>query len=257
MQCVGAADLTFIPTIVPFTTPSTEPSTAAFTAPALVLPQWPRLHRLIPSHFPPIDLFEAVADPAQLEIVYAIEALTNDRLKESAGELHRVAPQDRIAGPGSSPVMAAFTHAGYASRFTDGSYGVYYAASTQQTALAETVYHRERFLSATDEPDTALTMREYVNQVALPLHDIRGEGYHHLHQPDAYPQPQAFAQQLRSQDSHGLLYNSVRKTGGECIAAFRPKAITIPVQGQHFKYVWSGRRQQITAVLAVEPVIFK
>ena len=40
------------------------------------LPCW----RIIPSRFPPIDWFERVADPADLEAIYELESLTNDRL---------------------------------------------------------------------------------------------------------------------------------------------------------------------------------
>ena len=37
-------------------------------------------YRLIPSHFPPIALFENLLDPTELEAAYALESLTNDRL---------------------------------------------------------------------------------------------------------------------------------------------------------------------------------
>lgn len=214
------------------------------------LPDWPQLHRLVPSHFPPINLFESVADPDELELVHAIESLTNDRLREEVGELWRVPPEERVSGPGSSPVMAAFTHIGIPSRFTDGRYGVYYGARELKTAIAETRYHRERFLAATEEPDTELTMRQYISSVALPMHDVRSN--HTLHAPDDYLYPQQEAARLRRMGSHGLLYNSVRDPGGECVAALRPRAITIPVQGGHFRYVWSGFQQRIVSVLTVD-----
>ncbi len=101
------------------------------------LPHWEKLHRLVPSHFPPIDLFENVASPDELEIVFAIESLTNDRLREQVGDLARVPVEERIAGPGSTPVMAAFTHIAVATRFSDGTeYGVYYGAKDLNTAFA-------------------------------------------------------------------------------------------------------------------------
>lgn len=61
-----------------------------------LLPNWKKLHRLVPSHFPPIDLFENVANPEDLEIVWALESLTNDRLKEQAGDLALVPVAERI-----------------------------------------------------------------------------------------------------------------------------------------------------------------
>lgn len=221
-------------------------------SPETVLPEWEGLHRIVPSHFPPINLFESVSDPQDLEIVFAVESLTNDRLKDEVGDLRLVPEADRISGPGSTPVMAAFTHIGVPSRFTEGRYGVYYGARDLKTAIAETVYHRERFLSATHEADTELTLRQYINQVALPLHDIRGELFQELHDPDDYRVSQAFAKDLRSDGSHGLLYRSVRDSGGECVAAFRPRALTVPIQGSHFRYVWSGYQQKIVSVLTVD-----
>jgi hypothetical protein len=110
--------------------------------PLLILPEW-KAHRIIPSHYPPIDLFERIYDtPEELAIAFEIESMTNDRLLDEAGDVQLVAPEDRLVGPGSSPVMAAFTHLGFGSRFTNGDFGVYYAADSRETAIAETIYHK-------------------------------------------------------------------------------------------------------------------
>jgi hypothetical protein len=218
----------------------------------LTTPGWPNAYRIISSSFPPISLFEDILDPAELQMAYALESLTNDRLAEQAGVLSRVAPQDRVSGDGSTPVMAAFTHIGRASRFTDGTFGVYYAASSQSAAIAETSFHQERFLAATQEPDVELTMRTYVNKVVKPMHDIRS-GFAHLHDPDPahYGPSQAFARQLREEHAWGILYNSVRAQDHECIAALRPPAISIPVQGKHLRYVWEAKSQKITCYFEI------
>ena len=92
---------------------------------------WMPCWRIIPSRFPPIDLFERVTDPADLEAVLYLESLTNDRLRAEVGQLDLIPPEDRIAGPGTSAIMAAFTHRNPGgSRFSDGTYGVFYAANT-------------------------------------------------------------------------------------------------------------------------------
>lgn len=222
-----------------------------FSLPPLILPPFKHVHRLIPSHFPPIHLFESVAKPEDFALIYEIEAITNDRLRDEVGILTRIPEAERICGPGSTPIMAAFTHLGRPSRFTDGSYGVYYAANNTETAIVETLYHRERFLSATKEPDTEITMREYINQVVLPLDDLRAPEFKPLHHPDDYALSQEYGRQRHAENSNGLLYHSVRKPGGFCIAAFKPKTITIPMQGAHFRYVWSGHEQRIVDVLMV------
>jgi hypothetical protein len=100
--------------------------------------RWARSYRLVPSRFPPVGLFDRVARPEDLEAVFAAEALTNDRLRDEAGDLALVPPGDRISGPGTTPVMAAFTHLNpEGSRFSDGTFGVYYGAREMETAVAE------------------------------------------------------------------------------------------------------------------------
>lgn len=221
------------------------------------LPDWNKAYRLVNSAFPPISVFEDTVDPADLEIAYALESLTNDRLRDQAGLLDRVRPEDRLSGEGSTPVMAAFTHIGRASRFTDGSYGVYYCASSLEAAIAETCFHQAQFWRATQEASIEITLRTYINKVLKPMIDVRDDAS--LHQPSTagYAVSQAFARPHREQGAWGLLYNSVRLSGHECVAAFRPPALSIPVQGPHLRYVWDEKVQDIAWVLQVSEVAFK
>ncbi|BAU74792.1 RES family NAD+ phosphorylase [Metapseudomonas furukawaii] len=216
------------------------------------MPEWTRAYRLVNSAFPPISVFEDTLDPEDLELAYAIEALTNDRLRDQVGEIVRVAPEDRVSGTGATVVMAVFTHIGRSSRFSDGSFGVYYCASSIEAAIAETRYHQERFWRATQEASIEITMRSYVNKVVKPMIDVRDRA--DLHDPNAYGPSQAFAVHQRNANRWGLLYNSVRLPGHECVAAFRPPAVSLPVQGQHFRYIWDGRSQRINCVLKLSPV---
>ena len=219
-----------------------------------LLPEWSKAYRLVNSSFPPISVFEDTLDPGDLELAYAIEAMTNDRLRDQVGEIARVLPEDRVSGAGATVLMAPFTHIGRASRFTDGSYGVYYCASSIDAAIAETKYHQERFWRATQEGSIEITMRAYVNRVVNPMVDVRRHAELHDPDPMSYGTSQAFAKRRRDAGKWGLLYNSVRLPGHECAAAFRPPAMTLPVQGQHFRYLWDGRSQSISCVLKVSPV---
>ncbi|WP_187774678.1 RES family NAD+ phosphorylase [Billgrantia pellis] len=220
--------------------------------PATCLPEWRNAFRIVNSAYPPIAVFEDTLDAEDLELAFAIEAMTNDRLLEEAGQLNRVPPHDRVAGPGSSPIMAAFTHIGRSSRFTDGSYGVYYCANTLDAAIAETRFHMAGFLAATREASVEVTMRTYINTITQPLHDVR-VGYPELHDPDpaTYPRGQKFASRLRAEGAWGILYHSVRQLGHECAAVLRPPALSIPIQGPHLRYVWDGRAQAVSHVLEV------
>ena len=121
--------------------------------PGLSALAWLPCHRLIASRFPTVGLYDQVAAPEDLDVVFAIEALTNPRVRQELGQLSVVPPADRVVGPGATLIMAAFTHLNpEGDRFTDGSYGVFYAGRTLGTAIAETRHHRTRFLAATDEP---------------------------------------------------------------------------------------------------------
>lgn len=205
--------------------------------------RWTPCYRIVPSRFPPVSLFDAVADPADLEAVYALEAMTNDRLRAEAGDLVLVPPEDRVSGPGTTPVMAAFTHLNpQGDRFTDGSFGVFYAARSVETAVAETSYHRARFMGWTQEPAQELDMRVYAVDLDAAMHDVRAlrealpEAYH----PDCYAASQALAVELRAAGSDGIVYQSVRHAGGECAAVFRPRLLSNCRQERHLCYVWDG-----------------
>ena len=206
---------------------------------------WKPSHRVVPSRFPPIGLFDRVADPKDLEAVFALEALTNDRMRDEVGNLQLVADGERISGPGTTPIMAAFTHLNPAgSRFSDGTYGVYYCARELDTALAEVRFHQQRFLRWTDEGPLRLQMRLYLSDVDARLVDARKIG--EIHSPDDYRPSQAFARPLQAAGKDGVLYRSVRHEGGVCAAVFRPKVLGACRQGAHYAFHYDGR--QIVAI---------
>ena len=211
--------------------------------------RWSHAFRIVPSRFPPVGVYDRIAAPADIAALFAVEALTNPRLREEADALKLVPKEHRISGPGSTPVMAAFTHLNpEGSRFSDGTWGVFYAAHSVATAVEETVYHRERFLAATAEPPCHIQMRCYRTSVDSRLHDIRG-GWKAEHDPDAYVASVKLARTLRDDGSNGIVYDSARHPGGECLAAFQPDVVAPCVQSQHLVYRWDGSR--IAQVLEV------
>jgi RES domain len=216
--------------------------------------RWQKSYRVVAARHPPINVFENIVEPRQLEMAWYIESLTNDRLRDEAGSAPRLGKHERVQGPGASIVMAAFTHIGRPSRFSDGSYGVYYAAHSLETAVRETAYHRARFLAATHEPACEVDMRAYVGRPVQPFLDVRGARYNDLHDPDSYAESQAFAKPRQERGEWGLVFRSVRHEGGECIAAFKPQAVSIPVAGAALAYVWDG--QKISKVYEKSEVLF-
>lgn len=213
-----------------------EPSIARVT--------WAKTHRIIRSRFPPIDLFEDIADPADWEAILSAESKTNPRIAESVGMLDLVPPDRRVAGDGASWAMAPFVHASpdRPSRFSDGSYGIYYAGDRIEVALFETIYHHGRFMAATNEAaGWTSDFRELVGSLDSDLHDVSDtSAFEELHHPDDYTNSQALGGELRRKNSNGLLYRSVRYPDGQAVALFWPDVAGIPKQGQHFSYFWDG-----------------
>lgn len=208
---------------------------------------WSPCHRLIPSRFPTVGLFDEVAEPDELEVVYAIEALTNPRIRDQLGELRLVPPAERVAGPGATLIMAAFTHLNpLGSRFSDGSWGVYYAGDTQDTAIAEVRFHRERFLARTAEPPIDIDLRWIRAELRADAHDIRGCAAElpavYDPEPAHYGAGQAFARALRTAGASALVYDSVRHAGGHCAAVFRPRALARAREAGHLAMHWDGQR---------------
>lgn len=206
---------------------------------------WATATRIIATRYPPIDLFERISlDPAVRDALIEAEMMTNPRLRDEIGEIRLVPPEDRVTGPGAGYVMAAFTHVNPAgSRFSDGSYGVYYAARDLATAVAETAYHFGRFARDSDDGPRYEDMRVLVCRIDRSFHDasrLPEPERSLVLDPDDYSAGRRLAGALRDAGSNGIVYPSVRRPGGHCVAAFRPKAVGLPVQAKHLKYHWDG-----------------
>ena len=146
--------------------------------------------------------------------------------------------------------MAPFTHvsADRPTRFSDGSFGVLYAGDRFEVALAETVFHHGRFMAATNEPAGWTShFRELVLTVDARLHDLRGKPI----DPASYEETQAFGAKLRAAASDGVVYQSVRWPGGECVGLFYPDCARNPVQRRHLDYHWDGERVDLYRVLGL------
>ncbi len=217
--------------------------------PATARIEWTPCRRIVPSRFPPIQLFERVTEPQDLEAIFELGALTDPRLRNEVGDIQLVPPGDRVSGPGAGIIMAAFTHLNPAgSRFSDGTYGVFYAANDLDTAIAETRHHRERFMRATGQPRMELDMRVWSVDLQGELHDLRGQraAQPAIYHTDDYAAGQHLGKTVRTSGSNGIAYDSVRRPGGECAAVFRPPLLSNVRQERHLCYIWDGR--QIAAV---------
>lgn len=205
--------------------------------------RWTQACRIVPTRYPAVTLFDRVADAADFEALYALEALTNERARDELGQIGLVAPEHRLYGPGSGPIMAAFTHVNtLGSRFSAGQWGVFYAAHERATALAETRYHHARFLAATRQGPLHLPMRLYSVAIDARLHDLRPAGAvpEAVYDGNDYSAAQALGARLRAAGSAGVVYRSVRHARGHCAGLFRPLGASACLHSAYLLYAWDG-----------------
>lgn len=217
---------------------------------------WQPAFRVIPTRFPAVNLFDRVAGSEDFEALYALEAMTNDRIRDEVGDISLVPAEERLYGNGSGPIMAAFTHLNpQGSRFGDGSYGVFYCGREKETAIAETRHHSALFMGATAEPPMRLQMRLYTVVAEGEAVDLRkaAQADPRIVDPDDYGHAQSIGRKLRGQGAPGILYPSVRRPGGECLAALRPGILRDCLHMAYLEYNWNGRG--IDAVFEVSQVI--
>jgi hypothetical protein len=203
-------------------------------------------HRLIPSRYPPVGLFDTVSTAADLEAVMELAGWTNDRLvKERVARLPR--EEWAYGRPNSSIVMAAFLHAAPGGgRFNGPDLGAWYASAAIRTAIAEVGHHLRREALARGLDGMVRTYRAYSARLEGDYLDIRG-GEPALHAADDYAAGQAFGEKLRADGENGVLYDSVRHRDGINVCAYRPSKVLDVVQAEHFELAVSVAEKRIEA----------
>lgn len=191
-------------------------------------------HRLIPSQFPPIGLFDTVARAADLDAVMDLVGWTNDRLV--AERVARLPRSEWVFGrPNASIVMAAFLHAPPSgARFSGPDLGAWYAAARIETAITEVAHHLRREAFARRLPITSRRYRAYRCRLLGSYRDIRGLEDRGLYASASYAESQKFGEGLRAAGEDGLIYDSLRHQGGVAICAYRPSKVLDVVQAEHF-----------------------
>jgi hypothetical protein len=131
------------------------------------------------------------------------------------------------------------------SRFSNGDFGIYYAAEDVQTAIAETRYHQQCYFSAVEGLKfDRLTMRCLKTQFSASLRDIRGENYQDKdwYLKDDYSASQQLGGSVKANNDSGIVYYSVRIDNKICYALFSPSVIKDVIQTTHYEYIWDGEK---------------
>jgi hypothetical protein len=194
-------------------------------------------HRLVPSQFPPIGLFDTVATAADLQAVMDLEGWTNDRLV--ADRIRRLPQTEWVFGrPNSSIIMAAFLHvAPTGMRFNGPDLGAWYAAAELKTAAIEVAHHLRREAVALSLTRLRRKYRAYTSTLDGSYVDIRGQqsAMPAVYDVSSYGASQAFGERLRAAGETGIIFDSLRHAGGVNAIAFWPTKILNVLQAGHYE----------------------
>ncbi len=191
---------------------------------------------------PAIQLFERVADPADLEAVIPIESLTNDRLRGRGGEIRLVAPEDRLSAPAPRPSWPP-------SRTSIPRAGASRTAPTARITRPTLCTRRVRDgPSPRDLPGAHEGGAGRDRHALLSREPERGTGgYPRAAQeaPGAL-RPDSYASRSRSRGRiapAGRWHRVGQRAhpGGEC-APRQPARLKPAIQGPHLAFVWDGER---------------
>ena len=203
--------------------------------------------RLLPSRF--ADAEDSVLAPladndAHLHDLFELDNATNARLRTqnqgSAGisydELVFGVPQFRI-------INAAFTYARpEGSRFNDGQRGAWYCAFDVQTALAEVIFHKTVEYAEINRYDDSVSYQLMLADFTAPFHDLRGQPrYRNCLDAGSYVHSQQLAAWLLEAGSMGVIFPSVRRSGGTNLACFRPALVGNVRKADAYRLTWSGK----------------
>lgn len=200
-------------------------------------------HRLIPAKYGAESVLESLPLPADvLADLSELDAATNERkIAESGGNIS-IGPGELLLGvPEAHIVNAAFTHPGpFGGRFHSGQRGAWYAGFEIETSIAEVAFHKRRFLAdGRIEGPHSFDYLDFLADFSGVFHTLDAAERTNCLQagpvPQCYSSSQALATKLLFEGSNGIVYPSVRRPSGSCIACFRPALVYRPRRGNKLR----------------------
>jgi hypothetical protein len=205
---------------------------------------WTPAVRVVP-YFPPLDQLERFEPDLQAAVL--AELATVD--PHIIGDLRLLPPGRVPAGPGASRIITSYTFAG-AGRFNDETFGAFYGAESLGTAIAETIHHVVGPLRDSNAPAQTLPRRLaiHVDVEASAVVDARTAIYAEIYDLDRYRESQCFGTLVRNSGRQGIVYRSVRRPGGECVAIYNPAVLSDCRDARELVYRYADGRVEVSEV---------
>jgi len=216
-------------------------------------------HRLIPYRYsdrgrPVLD--RIAEDDEELNDLLELEGATNDRLLGESGKLPGISLLELVSGFRFAHIVnATFTHARPGgSRFNAPGRGAWYAAFDLETAQAEVAFHRALELQEIPswKEGEISPYIDYLADFRTEFHDVRDDlNFANCLKPDSYVESQMLGQLLLQTGSAGIVYASVRRREGTCLACFRPPLVLNVREGTKVTFRFAD--PFLPPVVTVEP----
>lgn len=203
-------------------------------------------HRLIPSKYTLSDesVLARIADnDAHLQSLVELDDATNDRFWAEQSLLPGITSRELVFEvPCYWVTNAAFIHARpEGSRFNGPERGAWYAAFEVDTAQDEVAWHRSTEYAEIGRFQDVVTYDDYLADFSGAFQDVRGcSDFDGVLNPGSYIAAQSLAERLLFAGSLGIVYPSVRRPGGTCLACFRPALVVNVRKDKRYRFVWDG-----------------
>jgi RES domain len=217
-------------------------------------------HRLLPAKYG--SNFESVLtriadNDEHLQQIFELDNATNARLEAEENLRPGITPRELVFNvPHYRIINAAFTHPNpLGARFSTPDRGAWYAAFELATAKAEIIFHKSvEFAEINWSEREVLQYDEYLADFTGSFHDLRPEcvpegqpnRFAGCLNPGSYIDSQKLSVKLLHQGSLGVIYPSVRRPGGTCVACFRPSVVANVRKGNRFRLTWTPNRASMT-----------
>ena len=187
-----------------------------------------------------------------VRLAYPLRSTAVESLVDNAGALNALtaliararatAPDESVKGYIARPFEVPNP-----SRFSDGSYGMLYAANSLTTAVRETAHHLARMFADGNAPKQDTRKKKLAIDLAGNVHDIRvaidTNVPNGIYDPNDYRVSRTFGREQREKKIAALHFDSVRnKHGGHCVGAFNPDIVKHATIAGDVALVWDGKR---------------
>jgi hypothetical protein len=232
-----------------------DPKTKAGLPPVTPLRRFDT-HRLLPAKYSVNfdSVLTRIADDTEhLHQIFELDNATNARLEAEENLRPGITQRELVFNvPNYRIVNAAFTHPNpLGARFSTNVRGAWYAGFELATAKAEVMFHKSvEFAEINWSEREEMQYDEYLADFSGSFHDLRpealpeekGNAYADCLDPASYIASQKLSVELLDYGSLGVIYPSVRRPGGTCVACFRPSVVANVRKGRRFRMTWTPNR---------------